>query len=361
MNSFETLIFICRILSYQGEKEDKKLEEDIAGSNIEWPVVIEIASVYYLSAAIYPSLSRKGLLDFIPPEVRDYFLGVLELNRERNQKLRDQTVVFSALLNEIDVEPLLLKGMANIVLGVYEDPGIRLMNDIDAMVPEERLIDCVEKLQNAGYQDLYELGPDRHHYSPMGHPDEIGALELHTRPVVAVFGAIVPTKRMWLDSESIEVDGATVRIASATQRVLHNIVHMQLQHGAHHPMYFHQMYDLALIRKASEAEIDWPLVERSFKEGKQPGALQIYLANTERYLFCKKPELEREEWLRPLFSHWFLQIMNANKHTLQVFTRIGDYVRFLRRIRATFYAPHDIGRKLTRLGPWLEGLVKKSH
>ena len=49
-------------------------------------------------------------------------------------------------LNAIGIEPVLLKGAAHLVGGVYPAPSLRVVGDLDVLVPEERVKTAAETL-----------------------------------------------------------------------------------------------------------------------------------------------------------------------------------------------------------------------
>jgi hypothetical protein len=59
-------------------------------------------------------------LTALPPEIRDYFEGILTLNIKRSETLL--TGLAFRALNAVDIEPVLLKGAARLIDGTYPAP-----------------------------------------------------------------------------------------------------------------------------------------------------------------------------------------------------------------------------------------------
>ena len=334
MNRFDALRLICRIISFGTKEDDLALADKVSNSAIDWPLVIEVASSYYVATTIYPSLQRKSLLDKIPEDVRDYFEGVYQLNGERNHLLRLSTIEVSLTLNSIDVEPLLLKGMANVISGVYDDPAVRIMNDIDILVPKERLTKCVDAMHGAGYQELKNHETEQHHYPPMAKEGSPAAIEIHTEIASIQYAGVASGKDMLRDSKKVEKEGgAKMLLASPTHRVIHNILHSQLHHGSVHPMYVHQMYDLALLEKKYGESVDWSSVERCFAKGKYSGSLKIYIS-LKRQLFDHS---ERKRGTKNSFSDaiflWHLGKLVNSPGYYRASAVVDHYIKIYHRLK----------------------------
>ena len=277
MNRFEALAFTLRCLAFETGNDDSKLRSEITGGNIDWPLVVKVASQYYVSPAFCWALSRKGLFDLLPEELRDYFGVIYDLNKERNTLLRQQAIDVCRLLNSVDVAPLILKGAANLLDGVYENPGIRLIGDIDILVQPDELTQCVKTLHEAGYQNQHEARPGRHHYPPLAHNNYVAVVEAHTAVTVLPYSRMLSTDEMLLDSILLKVDDTKIRIPSPSHRTLHNIIHGQLQHGSLDPIYIQQLFDLMLMRNKYEESLDWRAIQDKFERGNYQKAFAVYL------------------------------------------------------------------------------------
>ena len=64
----------------------------------------------------------------LPAEIAGFLLAVESANRERNQAIVSELKAAVALLNGVGIQPVLLKGLAYLKAGVYEDLGHRYLN-----------------------------------------------------------------------------------------------------------------------------------------------------------------------------------------------------------------------------------------
>ena len=283
---YKTLKFVCSVLSFHGDQDQlRRKVEDIDN----WPSVIQCSTHYLMAPAFYWSMKRREVLDAAPEDVRDYFEGIFELNRMRNKNLLSQTVELCRILNAVDIQPLLLKGMANVVDGLYEDPGLRTMGDIDIVIPHERIADCIAAMKSANYKCDSEDHLE-HHLEPFYHEDYESTVEIHHKDIVTVeHSHILPVDEMWAESATYETDGAAMRIPSVNSRTLHNIVHAQLQHGYLDQQFVQQMYDMVLFMEVYGSKIDWEYVRARLDSAGRKRALGAYMSIAEKLFAQPKP------------------------------------------------------------------------
>ena len=153
MNAYESFRFLCRCLSL-GRQESaaiNQLRQQIADDAVDWEQVVHMASVHLVTPSLYWELAQKDLLPDLPTDLRDYLETLFELNGDRNNALRRQALELVRLLNSLGVEPVLLKGIAGLLTDLYDAPGIRVIGDLDILVPEKSLPTTIATLQVAGY------------------------------------------------------------------------------------------------------------------------------------------------------------------------------------------------------------------
>ena len=135
MNRLPALRFLCRCLGSSEPDRKRSLETEITSQSLPWEPVVELAGEHYMTPALYSALRGKGLLDVVPAELRDYLAAIHSLNCERNRRLVAQAFEIGGILNKIGIEPLLMKGVGNLLVGVYPDSGVRMAGDIDLLRP----------------------------------------------------------------------------------------------------------------------------------------------------------------------------------------------------------------------------------
>jgi hypothetical protein len=244
----------------------------------DWEHLLKTAT----EEAVLPTLAavaENGLDISAPPEIAAFLNELLRLHRERNEFLFGELRHAAGLLNEIGIEPVLLKGLAYLSAGVYSDPGARYLLDLDLLVPEEQLSSAVRQLMDSGYQqdETDRFVRFRHHHAPL-HRGSV-MLEIHHRLGLGPGASILPAKAVLESATAAEMDGVRVRIPSPTHLMTHLIIHSQMLHPYNERIWppVRAMYDLVELQRRFSGSIEWPEIERRFRTAGQYGILVLHL------------------------------------------------------------------------------------
>jgi hypothetical protein len=233
---------VARILAerLQGGKPSAELKAALDDRCTDWVGVVRLGSDHFVLAALAAALRYLGLAGALEPELRAFLGAVHALNEDRNGELYRQLAEVVARLNQIGIEPVLLKGAIRLVDGLYPDPGWRMMQDLDLLVPKMRLGEVVVVLRELGYvaksrANVADFGNlRRYHYPKLAHPRRRAVLEVH--------GELLETprqRRLLLAEELIEAsrpivfDNLQARLPSIEHQFVHLIGHCQILHQGH--------------------------------------------------------------------------------------------------------------------------------
>jgi hypothetical protein len=137
-----------------------------------WEELIASSSHHYVTPALAWCVQQDRN---VPDDVRSYLDAVLRLNTERNELLLDTLRRVVVILNAIDLEPVLLKGAAQLIAGNYPAPGLRVMGDLDLLIPHDQA-GCAElALRGVGFASGGPPLPENHHHLSMLCDPETGA------------------------------------------------------------------------------------------------------------------------------------------------------------------------------------------
>ncbi|MBO9714782.1 nucleotidyltransferase family protein [Sphingomonas sp.] len=183
-------------------------------------------------------------------ETAAYARLTLLYGRERAARRRDDLHALAAAMNAVGVSPLLLKGSAAQIGGIYPDPGFRLMADIDLLVPEAQYLACEAAAARIGFDRVKPI--EHHHANQQYHEARSALLELHRR-VTRWHGRSNLPAAMLLDSATpAEIDGARILLPDWTLHavlvIAHSFVWDECCDKAHVPL--KTMLDLAALRVA---------------------------------------------------------------------------------------------------------------
>jgi len=217
-------------------------------ANANWEETFEVANRTLLTPALFDALSRASRLDALSEEGHAYLAFIHGRNLERNIRLRGQLIEAVGRLNDVGVEPTLLKGAVRLFCDPDERLGSRITKDLDLNVEEHEAEVAMRCLFDAGYRDLADA-------RGMGRPQDVGALELRQQP--SAISAAYLRRKHDQPPAFVERAGVRVRIPSPTSRALHWIVHDLIKEGDYWRgcVDLRHLYDLAELEK--NEGIDW--------------------------------------------------------------------------------------------------------
>ena len=264
-----------------------------AASQASWEELIASSSHHFVTPALAWCVRQDRDL---PDDVRGYLDAVLQLNTQRNELLIDTLRRVVAVLNAIDLEPVLLKGAAQVIAGVYPAPGLRVMGDLDLLIPNEQAELAQRALREFGFTADGPPLPDNHHHLPMLCDPETGAgVELHTDVLHRRSELILPLA-WFLEKTRVSVlADARFRLLDATRSIGHAIVHDQLDHEGYRRkrLELRQLLDVAVLRAKDESSIDWAELDRRFCDANVGQVLATYLRFAEEFFGQSAPQLSR--------------------------------------------------------------------
>ena len=183
MNYKETLFFIAKSLTISlEEKNREEIELILKTTDVDWEALVKVSTSHYVFPAIYCNFKRADFLKYLPTDLVDYMKHITDLNRERNTQIIQQAKDLNSLLLENGVRPIFLKGTGNILEGLYEDVGERMVGDIDLLFSEKDFFKGIDIIKNDNYtktEGQLDYFPGFRHYSRLVKQENIAAVEIH--------------------------------------------------------------------------------------------------------------------------------------------------------------------------------------
>ena len=154
----DTLFFVGKCLTINHEVENNiAVEKVLQAGEVDWEAVVKLSTAHYVMPALYLNLERAGFLHYLPGDLVAYMAHITDLNRERNAQIIAQAKEINALLLANGIRPIFLKGTGNLLEGLYEDIGERMVGDIDFIVSSEDYNKSIEILKKNNYQNLHSF------------------------------------------------------------------------------------------------------------------------------------------------------------------------------------------------------------
>ena len=262
---------------------------------------VAVASGHLVSPALGWTLASSEAPD--DPLIA-YFVASWELNRARNETILEGFERALAHLAAHGVAPVVMKGAAVLLRGVYPDIGARFVGDLDLLIAERDMPRALDALADAGF--VAEDGPTlrwHHHLPAMIHPGSGVGIEPHRRPLFRT--RIVTNDGLRRDAGLMSSSAGDAYLApSPTEMVAQLIAHSQIGDANHHRAAVSLRYalDLARLVRRSGERIDWPDLIDRFTTAGHRRTLMMACAATDHFFGPHTPFADRApqaaEWLR---------------------------------------------------------------
>lgn len=314
MNELQALELLGGILGpLQDPAACADLRQRLSDRAFDWPFMVRLASRHLVTPAAYVHMRRKNLLVDLDDELLAYFAQIAELNEVRNQRVREQVLAVIEVLNRRGVRPILLKGVAHQFLNLYCDRAVRMIGDIDLLVPAEHYAEALEALVADGYAPLdgvsFDQYQDHHHGPPLGRSDAVASVELHHETVNRYCRQTLPGADVIARSQTIEFGRQHAALPCAEDLVVHNIVHSQHVNRQYWTaeVLLRDAYDLIALIVRFGPELDWQRVVERCARGGSRGAVGFYVGRAGALLRHPVPSLPLTGGARLADWRWSLQ------------------------------------------------------
>jgi len=121
------------------DEQKAELRNVLQSGIATWEQLLSLANIHECTPLWYVRLRQHVLLDIVPADLLEYLAKLHSANKERNAKLKQELVRVVSILSQKDIPVLPLKGAATFVDDLYDDPGARIMRDLDILIPQERI------------------------------------------------------------------------------------------------------------------------------------------------------------------------------------------------------------------------------
>ena len=195
----------------------------------EWESALALGRLHLIAGRWYGRLEAAGVLETLPPRVRDHLWSEQLLAVERARMVRFETERIAHALGTSGMPLVLLKGAAYILAGL--PPGeARRVSDVDLLVPENRLAEAEALLNRHGWQSMpHDEYDDRyyrqwmHELPPLQHVARGSTLDVH-------HNLLPRTDRLCPDPTPLlaaaePLPGTRLHVLAPADMVLHSIMH----------------------------------------------------------------------------------------------------------------------------------------
>jgi hypothetical protein len=254
--SCDAIRLIGRLFSHHDTHDtDQSLRGLLASELTDWLVVLEAANHHAITPALWAGINRRNLAHLLPADVRTYLGMLYDLNRQRNDLIREQVLDAARCLNRHNVRPLLMKGALTLLENTGEESAA-IMTDIDFLVKHDEIESAGAALRSIGY-DLLGEPSGRAHAFTFHRPMSLVTIDLHWD--VGPQRALLPPEAVYAAAQPINRDDASIYGFAIRHRVLMLIMTFGVfeRHylAGHIPM--RGLINLDDLCRQHQGEVDW--------------------------------------------------------------------------------------------------------
>ena len=306
MNYKETLFFIAKSLTISLEDKNRQvIEKQLQSDTIDWDAVVKVSTSHYVFPALYCNFKRADFLKYLPDDLVNYMKHITSLNRDRNTQIIEQSKDLNSLLLANNIRPIFLKGTGNLLEGLYEDIGERMVGDIDFLFSQKDYFKTINVLKSHNYSkpdNQLNYFPGFRHYSRLVKPANIASVEIHKEVTIEKYRGEFNCEMISKDAQQIN----DFSVLSFENQLSLSIITSQINdYGFEFNRFsLRNAYDVFLLSK----KVDTKKVISKFTKLKNP--LNCFLANCNLVF----EDLESLKYHKTKESENYLKAFNISLH-----------------------------------------------
>jgi hypothetical protein len=256
LNYKETLFFIAKCLTISLEEKNRdEIEIFLKTTDVDWDAVIKVSTSHYVFPALYCNFKRADFLKYLPVDLVDYMKYITNLNRDRNTQIIQQVKELNSLLLANNIRPIFLKGTGNLLAGIYDDIGERMVGDIDFIFSKEDYSKAITILREFGYSEVEKYKyyiPEEKHYRRLQKENSIAAIETHKELLIEKYAN--EFNYSFVEKDSQVING--IAVLSYGNKLNLSIIANQINDSGFYykTMALRNAYDVFLLSKKTNAK-----------------------------------------------------------------------------------------------------------
>ncbi len=350
----DRLRFLARCLGFDPPSAaDQTFRRVLGSAAVPWRDLLALADRELLTPALWVRLRDRDWARDLPSEVALQLRRRHAVNLIRNGRMRAELERVIGRLNEVEIEPIVLKGGVDLLVPRYPDRGARVTRDVDIFVAKADIDRAIAALGLLGYSPVPREVPFTTYYVDLAAPSCVAPIDLQwyissQRDVLSPDEAVAA-------SLPVTIGDMRFRTLSPGHQIIHNVLHSELQdRGSDVGMvWLRQLFDLAVLRRRYDDTLDWQEIWDHFTRRGLGAVLRNRLYMADRLLGLPPPA-------------GFEPSIGAKLHYRRCLAQLRwGWAREISRTWATLTSPFD-ARLLDvtyacGTSPWRIGLVRVQH
>jgi len=215
-------------------KKDKRGPEAAAVSVRDWQNLLALAAMHGITPLLWHRFEQKGLDKVVPDAAAATFRAALRRNAMNNLRLNGELRFLLTALNAENISLILLKGIV-LANTIYENIGLREMNDIDVLARPADLTRIADILIEMGYRPIAPICADVTMQTGIHLPRLIkkghAGFEIHWNITHTNKNYSIEPLGLWERAVPIQIAGCNALMLSSEDLLLHLCLHTSYNHN----------------------------------------------------------------------------------------------------------------------------------
>lgn len=230
-------------------------------SDAEWTALVSSAGCHRVRPLLYRRLLAAGVRPHVPRAVFDTLGDACRRITFRNLRGTSELAAVARTLQDAGIRVIVLKG-AYLAPGVYGDPALREMNDLDIMVPKRDLPRAFATIQTCGYAPvapatLVVRSEIRQDAPPLVKQGSM-PIELHWTITPPLEPYAIEADELWTRTTRTTIGGVVIEALSTEDLLLHLCAHASYHHQFE--LGLRPFCDIARLVDVHHETLRWDLV-----------------------------------------------------------------------------------------------------
>ncbi len=260
MKNSDSYYLTASILALDGREDPgtrEEMKKKFLSGEVDWTKMVYTASNNYVLQAIYLRMKDFGLLEHLPAELAAHLKELHDLNLERNKTILEHTGRINELLRSNNITPVFMKGLGNMLDGLYSTPAERMMLDIDILADPDHMEKAAQLLIDDGFTSAQQYDPTRKeamkHFPELVRDGLPAFVDIHRLPVNIQYESVF-SHRDAMEGVRPSQENPEFMVMSDTNKIRLNFIHSQKVHWGHQHARpsLRDLYDLLLLSRRTD-------------------------------------------------------------------------------------------------------------
>jgi hypothetical protein len=254
-------------------------------SDGDWDTWITSAVQQGIAPLLY--FRFKQIESVLPSRVLHELRQEYHQNAARNLRLLHELSNITTTLDQHNIPVMPLKG-AFLAFHVYENPALRVMSDIDILIPLAKVKYAVEVIKQLGYTNVGKPWEEAAHHVVLFHEKNLFPVEVHWEFATIANDPVIPVDLLW--SRASQKAGTETNILDISPEDL--LIHI-CQHAAIAHLFaqgIRALCDVDILIKKYYPTLDWTYIAIQSSAWKLNNAVALILRLCKQFLHTPLPE-----------------------------------------------------------------------